>query len=153
VINKVILVGNVGRDPEVKTSNSGSVVLFSMATSRKWTRDDGERMDETEWHNIAVFGKLADIASRYVTRGRQLYVEGRLHTNSWNDKTTGEKKYRTEIICEKLQLLGQRGEQNGHDRDERERDREWEAAGRGFANQQPRTEFAPEAGSDDDIPF
>jgi single-strand DNA-binding protein len=109
-INKVILVGNVGRDPEVRTTPSGQqVAKFSLATSENFTSKAGEKQERTEWHNIVVWGKLADLCKQYVQKGRQIYVEGRLQTSSWNDPQ-GNKKYRTEIVAQTVQFLGRPGE-------------------------------------------
>ena len=113
MVNKVILVGNLGRDPEVRSTGGGTAVAnFSLATPRKWSKD-GQRQEQTEWHNIVCFGRQAEVAGQYLTKGKQIYVEGRLQTSSWDDKTTGEKKYRTEIICENFQMLGSRGSGGG----------------------------------------
>ncbi len=109
-INKVILVGNVGRDPEVRTTPSGQqVAKFSLATSENFTNKSGERQERTEWHNILVWGKLADLCRQYVQKGRQLYVEGRLQTSSWQDQQ-GQKRFRTEIVAQTIQFLGRPGE-------------------------------------------
>ncbi len=109
-VNKVILVGNVGRDPEVRTTPSGQqVAKFSIATSENFTSKAGEKQERTEWHNIVVWGKLADLCKQYVSKGRQIYVEGRLQTSSWNDPQ-GNKKFRTEIIANTIQFLGRPGE-------------------------------------------
>jgi single-strand DNA-binding protein len=114
MINKVILVGNLGRDPEVRTTTSGQPVAnFSVATSRRWKDRDGNRQEQTEWHNVVCFGRQAEIAGQYLTRGRQVYVEGRLQTRSWDDKNSGEKKYRTEVICDNFQMLGSRTDGGG----------------------------------------
>ncbi|MEM7480240.1 MAG: single-stranded DNA-binding protein [Acidobacteriota bacterium] len=114
MVNKVILVGNLGRDPEVRQTPSGqSVATFSLATNRRWNDRDGNRQEQTEWHNIVCWGKQAEIAGRYLQKGKQIYVEGRLQTRSWDDKQTGEKKYRTEIVCDNFQMLGQRGDSGG----------------------------------------
>ena len=114
MLNKVMLIGNLGRDPEIRHTSSGSPVAnFSLATNRRWTDRDGNRQEQTEWHNIVVFGRQAEVAGQYLTRGKQIYVEGRLQTSSWDDKNTGEKKYRTEIICVNFQMLGQRGDSGG----------------------------------------
>jgi single-strand DNA-binding protein len=111
MVNKVFLIGNLGRDPEVRTTPSGqSVASFSLATSRRWRDRDGNRQEQTEWHNIVVWGKQAETASQYLTKGKMIFVEGRLQTRSWDDKTSGEKKYRTEIVCDNFQMLGARGE-------------------------------------------
>ena len=114
MVNKVLLIGNLGRDPEVRTTPSGqSVASFTLATSRRWKDRDGNRQEQTEWHNIVVWGKQAETASQYLTKGKQIYVEGRIQTRSWDDKTSGEKKYRTEVVCDNFQMLGSRGESGG----------------------------------------
>ena len=110
MVNKVILIGNLGRDPEVRSTPSGQpVASFTLATNRKWRDKGGQRQEKTEWHNIVVWGKQAEIAGQYLTKGKQIYIEGRLQTRSWDDRNTGEKKYKTEIICDTFQMLGQRG--------------------------------------------
>jgi single-strand DNA-binding protein len=116
MVNKVILVGNLGRDPERRSTPSGQqVATFSVATSRRWRDRDGNRQEQTEWHNVVCWGRQAEVAGEYLKKGRQIYVEGRLQTRSWDDKQTGEKKYRTEVICENFQMLGQRGDGGGSD--------------------------------------
>ena len=113
-VNKVILLGNVGRDPEVRyTQNGTAVANFSIATSEVFGgRDGGERKEQTEWHNIVCWGRQAEIAGQYVKKGRQLYVEGRLQTRDWVDPQ-GVKHYKTEIICRTFQLLGRRDDDGG----------------------------------------
>ena len=107
MVNKVILIGNLGGDPQVRNTQSGTVVAnFSLATNQRWNDANGDRREHTEWHQVACFARLADIASQYLTKGRQVYVEGRLRTNSWQDRQTGETRYRTEIVAERLQMLG-----------------------------------------------
>ncbi len=114
MVNKVILVGNLGRDPEVRSTPSGqSVASFSIATSRSWRDKEGQQQKETEWHNIVVWGKQAEIAGRYLNKGKLVYIEGRLQTRSWDDKQSGEKKYRTEVVCDNFRMLGGRGEEGG----------------------------------------
>ena len=109
MINKVILIGNLGRDPEMRATKSGvAVANLSLATNRRWKDKDGERQEQTEWHHVVCFGRQAEVAGQYLARGRQVYVEGRLQTRSWEDPDTGEKRYRTEIVCENFQMLGQR---------------------------------------------
>ncbi len=111
MVNKVILIGNLGRDPEVRSTPSGQTVAnFSVATNRRWRDRDGQRQEQTEWHNIVCWGRQAEVAGQYLTRGRQIYVEGRLQTRSWDDRQSGEKRYRTEIVCDNFQMLGQRGD-------------------------------------------
>ncbi len=110
-INKVILVGHLGSDPEVKNLSSGQMVTqFNLATSEGWTGKDGQKQERTEWHRVVVWGKLADICGKYLSKGRQVYVEGRLQTNSWEDQQ-GQKRYTTEIVGSTVQFLGSRGEQ------------------------------------------
>jgi single-strand DNA-binding protein len=111
MVNKVILIGNLGRDPEVRSTQSGQpVASFTLATNRRWRDKAGNKQEETEWHNIVVWGKQAEIAGQYLKKGKQIYLEGRLQTRSWEDRQSGEKKYKTEIVCDNFQMLGQRGE-------------------------------------------
>lgn len=114
MVNKVILIGNLGRDPEIRSLPSGQTVAnFSLATNRRWKDRDGQRQEQTEWHNVVVFGRQAEVAGQYLTKGKQIYIEGRLQTRSWDDKQSGEKKYRTEVVCENFQMLSGPGEQRG----------------------------------------
>jgi single-strand DNA-binding protein len=114
MVNKVILIGNLGRDPEVRTTPNGQTVAsFTLATSRRWKDKDGNRQEQTEWHNIVVWGRQAETAGQYLTKGKQVYVEGRLQTRSWEDRNSGEKRYKTEIVCDNFQMLGGRGESGG----------------------------------------
>ena len=143
-VNKVILVGNLGSDPEVRTTPSGQrVANFRMATSRSWSGQDGQRQEKTEWHSIVAWGKLADICERYLNKGKQVYVEGRLETRNWQDKE-GQTRYKTEVICETMQMLGRAGaDRNG--------DPGADAPSRGGT---PDESMAPAGGgSDDDLPF
>ena len=138
MVNKVILVGNLGRDPEMRSTPSGQTLAkFSLATTRKWRDRDGNRQEQTEWHNIVVWGRQAEIAGQYLTKGRQIYLEGRLQTDSWEDKTHGDKRYRTEIVCDNFQMLGSR-------------DSSGDSGGYGGG---PRETPPPAAPADDDIPF
>ena len=106
-VNKVILIGNLGKDPEVKYTPSGmAVARFSIATNERVKDKDGNWGDRTEWHNIVLFERKAEIAAEYLKKGRTVYIEGSIRTNSWDDKETGQKKYRTEIIGNNMQLLG-----------------------------------------------
>lgn len=114
MVNKVILIGHLGRDPEVRSTTSNKTVAnLSIATNRRWRDAEGERQEATEWHHVVVFGRQAEVASQYLTCGRQVYVEGRLQTRSWEDRETGETRYRTEIVCENFQMLGQRERASG----------------------------------------
>jgi single-strand DNA-binding protein len=107
-VNKVILVGNVGKDPEIRHLDSGvAVANFPLATSESYLAKNGDKVESTEWHNIVVWRGLADVAEKYVTKGRQLYIEGKIKTRSWDDKD-GNKRYTTEIVADVLQLLGSR---------------------------------------------
>ena len=113
-VNKVILVGRLGKDPEVKTAPSGTTITkFALATDEKFTDRSGERQDRTEWHNIVVFGKLAEICGQYLKKGKQVYIEGSIRTDSWEDKESGQKKYRTEIIANGMQMLGSKDDGGG----------------------------------------
>ena len=113
-VNKVILLGNLGKDPEVKYTPQGTpVAKFSLATNERYKDKDGNWQDRTEWHNIVVWQRLAEIAGEYLKKGGKVYIEGRLQTRSWDDKTTNQKKYMTEVVASDLVLLGGRGEGAG----------------------------------------
>jgi single-strand DNA-binding protein len=110
-VNKVILLGNVGKDPEIRATAGGMTVAnFSIATTDRIKGQDGQYTDKTEWHNLVAFQRTAEIVRDYVKKGNKLYIEGRLQTSSWDDKTSGQKKYKTEIIVSDLSLLSGRGE-------------------------------------------
>ncbi len=112
-VNKVILVGRLGNDPEVHYTNSGKAVAkLSIATSENWADKEGQRQERTEWHRIVVWGKLGELCGEYLKKGRQVFIEGRLQTRSWEDKE-GQKKYTTEIVAQNIQFLGGRSE-SGH---------------------------------------
>ena len=105
-VNKVILVGNLGKDPEVRYTQTGSAVAnFSIATSEQWNDRDGKKQERTEWHNIVVWGKQAEHCGQYLSKGRQVYVEGSIRTRSYDDKS-GNKRYITEIVAQRIQFLG-----------------------------------------------
>lgn len=105
-VNKVILVGNLGKDPEVRYTPSGMAVCnFSIATTENWKDKEGAKQDKTEWHKIVTFGKLAEICGEYLAKGKQVYIEGRLQTRAWDDKS-GNKRYTTEIVANVMQMLG-----------------------------------------------
>jgi single-strand DNA-binding protein len=117
-VNKVILVGNVGKDPEVKYTPTGTpVAKFSLATNEKYKDRSDEWQERTEWHNILAWQRLAEIVGEYVKKGAKLYIEGKLQTSSWEDRESGTKKYRTEIVARDLVLLG--SQQNGGDTEDR----------------------------------
>lgn len=109
-VNKVILVGNLGRDPETRYSPDGAAITnVSIATTSQWKdKGTGEKREETEWHRVAFFGRLAEIAGEYLKKGSQVYVEGRLRTRKWQDKD-GQDRYTTEIVADAMQMLGSRG--------------------------------------------
>jgi single-strand DNA-binding protein len=110
-VNKVILLGNVGKDPEIRATPGGTMVAsFSLATTDRTKDQSGNWTDRTEWHNLVAFQRTAEIIRDYVKKGSKLYVEGKIQTRSWDDKTSGEKKYRTEIIVNDISLLSGRGE-------------------------------------------
>src|SRR5438105_15646472 len=107
-VNKVILIGNLGRDPETRyMPDGGAITNISIATTDKWKDKAGEMQEKTEWHRVAFFGKLAEIAGEYLKKGSQVYVEGRLQTRKWQDKE-GQDKYTTEIVANEMQMLGSR---------------------------------------------
>ena len=114
-VNKVILVGNLGRDPEVRyTPDNSAITNISIATTDQWKDKSGEKQERTEWHRVAFFGRLAEIAGEYLKKGSQVYVEGRLQTRKWQDKD-GNEKYTTEIVADRMQMLGSRGGMGGSD--------------------------------------
>ncbi|HSP14131.1 MAG TPA: single-stranded DNA-binding protein, partial [Thermoanaerobaculia bacterium] len=106
MINKVILIGRLGKDPEIRSTPSGTTVTkFTMATDERFTDRNGEKQERTEWHNIAAWGKLGEICGQYLRKGRLVYIEGSIRTDSWDDKESGQKKYRTEIVARDMKML------------------------------------------------
>jgi len=143
-VNKVILIGNVGQDPETRAMPSGrSVVNLRLATSESWRdKQTGEQKEQTEWHTVVMFDRLAEIAAEYLRKGSQVYIEGRIRTRKWQDKE-GKERYSTEIVANEMQMLGGRGDR---------------ASGPAAAPapRPQREESAPRGGGDefeDDIPF
>jgi single-strand DNA-binding protein len=113
-VNKVILVGRLGKDPEIRSLPSGtSVAKFSLATDERFTDKAGEKQERTEWHNVVAWGKLAEICGQYLRKGKLVYIEGSIRTDSWDDKESGQKKYRTEIIANTMQMLDKKGDDEG----------------------------------------
>jgi single-strand DNA-binding protein len=109
-VNKAILIGNLGRDPDLRYLPSGEpVAKFTLATNSRWKDKEGQWQDKTEWHNIVVFRRQAEICNEYLKKGSPVYVEGRIQTRSWEDKD-GNKKYMTEIVAQSVRMLGRRGE-------------------------------------------
>ncbi len=150
-VNKVILIGNLGKDPELKyTPNGTAVTKFGVATADRFKdKTSGEWKERTDWHNIVCWQRTAEIAAEYLKKGSKVYIEGRLRNDSWDDKETGQKKYKTEIICNDLVLLGGRGEASfDTDSDSTPRARVAEGQNRPADDHLPDTEI-----TDDDIPF
>lgn len=117
-LNKVMIIGNVGRDPEMRYTPGGSAVTsFSVAVSRRWTTPENEVRDETEWFNVVAWSKLAETCNQLITKGRKVYIEGRLQTRSWEGQD-GQKKYRTEVIANTMQLLDSRPQVGAAGREE-----------------------------------
>jgi single-strand DNA-binding protein len=118
-LNKVQLIGNVGGEPESKYTDQGTArTTFTVAVNRQWNDADGQHQQEVEWIPILTWGKLAEITGEYVTKGRRVYIEGRLHTHTWTTEDTGEKRYRTEVIAQEVILLDPRGGQPDQQADE-----------------------------------
>ena len=152
-VNKVILIGNLGKDPEVKYTPSGvAVAKFSLATNERFKNKQGEWEDRTEWHNLVAFQRTAEIVGEYLKKGRTVYVEGALRTSSWEDKESGQKKYRTEIMVNDLVLLGGRGEAGGDHEGGGSKSRGASAGGGGGAKAHE-PEHASQEITDEDIPF
>jgi single-strand DNA-binding protein len=155
-VNKVILIGNLGRDPETRyMPDGGAITNISIATTDTWKDKAGEKQEKTEWHRVAFFGRLAEIAGEYLKKGSQVYVEGRLQTRKWQDKD-GNDKYTTEIVADRMQMLGSRQGMGGGggDREPPPDRAEGGAGGQRAASAKP----AGKAGGkfddfEDDIPF
>lgn len=143
-VNKVILVGNIGQDPDPRRTNDGTAICsVSLATTSQWKdKESGERRSETEWHRVVFYGRLAEIAGEYLKKGRQVYVEGRLKTRKWQDKEGNDRQV-TEVIAEQMQMLGNRDEGS-----ERPKVNDYQRAKDGAAPQPSRL-----AEMDDDVPF
>jgi len=141
-LNKVMLIGNLGKDPEVRYTASGQAVAsFSLATSERYkNKQSGEWEEKTEWHNITLWGKQAEVAGEYLSKGKTVYIEGRLQTRKWQDKS-GNDRYTTEIVGERMQMLGGKGDGGSR----RTPDTSSESTGGGTYEEPP---F-----QDDDIPF
>jgi single-strand DNA-binding protein len=149
-VNKVFLLGNVGKDPEIRSTGGGTMVAnFSLATSDRFQDQQGNWQERTEWHNLVAFKRTAEIVRDYVKKGSKLYIEGKIQTRSWDDKETGAKKYRTEIIVNDLSLLSGREDGGGYSRPSN-------ASSNNMDQRQPAGiyDVAQSAEiSDDDIPF
>ena len=152
-VNKVILLGNVGKDPEIRSTGGGTMVAnLTLATSDRFQDQQGNWQERTEWHNLVAFKRTAEIIRDYVKKGSKLYVEGKIQTRSWDDKETGAKRYRTEIIVNDLSLLSGRDEGSGG----YSRGQGSSSSSTGFDQRPPagQDDIAQSAEiSDDDIPF
>ena len=141
-VNKAILVGNLGKDPELRYTSSGTAVAtFSLATTERYKDRNGEQQERTEWHNIVAWRNLAEICGKYLHKGRQVYIEGRIQNRSYDDRD-GNKRYITEIVADQMQMLGRPGDEGGQGRG---------AQGNRPADNSPVDE--PPFNPDDDIPF
>ena len=146
-VNKVILVGNLGRDPEVRYIKDGTAVAnLRIATSENWNDANGQKQERTEWHRIVAWGKLAEIAKEYMTKGKQIYVEGRLQTRSWDDRE-GNKRYTTEVRADQILMLGTRGDSGGA------RDVPSSPDSPDSPDSQPQPPDQPFQATDEDVPF
>jgi single-strand DNA-binding protein len=149
-VNKVFLLGNVGKDPEIRSTAGGmTVASFSLATADRAKDAQGNWADKTEWHNLVCFQRTAEVVRDYVKKGSQIFVEGKIQTRSWDDKTSGEKKYKTEILVNELTLLGGKGgggTEGGGSKP---------ASSSSYDQRQPATtpDFGDSGITDDDIPF
>ncbi len=156
-VNKVILIGRLGADPEVRYTPSGMAVAnFRIATSENWNDKQGQKQERTEWHRIVVWGKLAELCGQYLGKGRQIYVEGRLQTRQWDDRD-GNKRFTTEIQANQVTFLGGRGEGGEPVRSGREggggAPTGSGAPDKGGSNDEPGFDYGPPPMSDDDVPF
>lgn len=157
-VNKVFLLGNVGKDPEIRTTAGGmTIAKFGLATADRIKGQDGQYTDKTEWHNLVCFQRTAEIVRDYVKKGSQLFVEGRIQTSSWDDKTSGEKKYKTEILVSELSLLGGKGGGEGGERASspggysKSSSTGYSGGGSSAPSAQP--DYADQGITDEDIPF
>jgi len=154
-INKVILIGNLGADPEVKYTGTGNAVTnLRIATTENWKdRNTGEQVERTEWHNIVLYGRTAEVAGEYLRKGSQIYIEGRLQTRKWQDKE-GQDRYTTEVVANEMQMLGGRGGAGAGDHDAPAAPRAARPPRAATASASPAAQGGgSDAGFDDDIPF
>ncbi len=175
-VNKVILVGNLGKDPEVRYSPDGAAICnVSIATTSTWKdKNSGERREDTEWHRVVFYNRLAEIAGEYLKKGRSVYVEGRLKTRKWQDKDSGQDRYATEVVADQMQMLGGRdgadggdggsaqgGSRGGYGERRSGNGGGWNEGGGGERPQRPQRPAQQQSGQgagnfadmDDDIPF
>ena len=158
-VNKVFLLGNVGKDPEIRATAGGmQVASFSLATADRAKDAQGNWADKTEWHNIVCFQRTAEVVRDYVKKGSQILVEGKIQTRSWDDKASGEKKYKTEILCNELTLLGGKGggESSGGSQYSGSSSRSSASSNTASYDQRPAVstpDYGDNGITDDDIPF
>src|ERR1700734_1406836 len=151
-VNKVFLLGNVGKDPEIRSTAGGmTVASFSLATADRAKDAQGNWADKTEWHNLVAFQRTAEIVRDYVKKGSQVFVEGKIQTRSWDDKESGQKKYRTEILVNELSLLGKPGGGEGGGGSYSRSSSSSGSYGSSAPAAQP--DYADQGITDDDIPF
>jgi single-strand DNA-binding protein len=137
-VNKVILIGNLGRDPEIRYTKDGkAVATLNLATTETWNDQNGQRQERTEWHRVVLWGKQAEVAKEYLSKGKQVFIEGRIQTRSWDDRE-GNKRYTTEVKADQMIMLGGRGEPSAREA----------AASTGVGPEEP-----PFQASDEDVPF
>jgi single-strand DNA-binding protein len=152
-VNKVFLLGNVGKDPEIRSTAGGTMVAsFSLATADRQKDAQGNWTDKSEWHNLVAFSRTAEIVRDYVKKGTQLYIEGKIQTRSWDDKDSGQKKYRTEILVNEMTLLGKPG---GGGSGESSGGGYSKSSSTSYDQRQPASspDYADVGITDDDIPF
>ncbi len=153
-VNKVFLLGNVGKDPEIRATGGGTAVAsFGLATAERTKDQQGNWVDKTEWHNIVAYGRTAEIVRDYVKKGKELFIEGRIQTRTWDDKESGQKKFRTEIIVNEMTLLGGAG---GASRSEGSSSSGGYSSSRPSASSPaptPSNDYADQGITDEDIPF
>ena len=143
MVNKVILIGRLGKDPEIRSTAGGQTVTkFTMATDEKFTDRNGEKQERTEWHNIVAWGKLGEICGQYLRKGKLVYIDGSIRTDSWDDKETGQKRYKTEIIAANMKMLDRKGD-----------DAEGGGGSYAGARKSGASPSAPQMEDEDEVPF
>ena len=141
MVNKVILIGRLGKDPEVRSTPSGSTVCkFTLATDERFTDRSGEKQERTEWHNIVAWGKLGEICGQYLRKGKLVYIDGAIRTETWDDKESGQKKYKTTIVADNMKMLDRKGDDEG-------------GAYAGAGARKSGTASAPQMDDEEEVPF
>jgi single-strand DNA-binding protein len=146
-LNKVMLIGNLGRDPEVRMAGESKVANFSIAVTEKFKGREGTQQEKTEWVNIVFWGRQAEICEQYLRKGSAVYIEGKLETRSWDDKATGEKKYRTEVRGILMQMLGGKGDSSANTQFEQDPGSSFSSSGYSSSG------FSAPPAPEDDLPF